>query len=213
MTVRPLFTALAALGLTLAVASPAMARRDIANIFFSPAGEPYRGGDKDDYAVALWFAKADANKDGAISKQEFRADALRFFAVVDLNKDGKIDSTEIKNYEEKIAPEVLARTFDSGDVRKKDGPVDIQPHDGSRLGNVKSETDYGQDRQGAGFFSFLDEPEPLTAADLDFNNKVTRDEWMAAANRRYGRLDPEGTGAVKLKDLPKTPIQIMRDRL
>lgn len=213
MTVRPLFAAAAALALTLAAAAPAMASRaSVANIFFSPSGEPFRGADKDDYAVALWFAKADANKDGAISKEEFRADALRFFAVLDLNKDGKLDSVEVRNYEQKIAPEVLARSFDTGDVRKKDGPVDIQPHGDTRLGNVKTDVDMGQNRQGAGFFSFLDEPEPLTAADTDFNNKITREEWIAAANRRFGRLDPEGVGAIRLKDLPKTPIQVMRDR-
>ena len=59
----------------------------------------------------------------------------------------------------------------------------------------------------------VEQPRQLTAADLDFNNKVTREEWLAAANRRFGRLDPAGTGAIKLADLPKTPIQIARDRL
>jgi Ca2+-binding EF-hand superfamily protein len=213
MLVRAL--SVTALALTLAaVALPASAaRKDVANIFFSPSGEPFHGGDKDPYAVALWFAKADANKDGAISKAEFRADAMRFFTVIDLNKDGKIDAAEVRNYENKIAPEVLARSFYSGDVRGKEGPTDIQPHGDTRLGNVNTQTDVGQNRQGAGFFSFLDEPEPLTAADLDFNNKVTKDEWIAAANRRFGRLDPEGTGAIKLSDLPRTPIQVARDHL
>lgn len=213
MTVRPLMIAAATLALAVAAASPALARRDIANIFFSPSGEPYRGADKDPYAVAAWFAHADANKDGVLSKEEFRADAMRFFAVVDLNKDSKIDSAEVKNYETRIAPEVLARSFDSPETDGKKGPVDVGPHSDTRLGNLKSQIDDGQNRQGAGYFSFLDEPEPLTAADLDFNNKVTREEWLAAANRRFGRLDPAGTGAIKLADLPKTPIQIARDRL
>lgn len=212
MNVRPLLVATAALAALLAAAAPAEARRDVANIFFSPSGEPFRGGDKDDYAVALWFAKADANHDGVVSKEEFRADAMRFFAVVDLNKDGKVDAAEIKNYEEKLAPEVLARSFDSPETDGKKGPVDVQPHGDTRLGNLKSTTDEGQNRQGAGYFSFLDEPEPLTAADMDFNNKVSREEWTAAANRRFGRLDPEGTGGLKLKDLPPTPIQVVRDR-
>lgn len=215
MTVRPLFAAaLIAVAAAIAMTGPAMAaRQDVANIFFSPSGEPFRGGDKDNYAVALWFAKVDANKDGAISRQEFRADAMRFFAEVDLNKDGKIDAAEVKNYENRIAPEILARSFYSGDVRGKDGPTDIQPHGDTRLGNVKTDVNNGQNRQGAGFFSFLDEPEPLTAADLDFNNKISKDEWLAAANRRFGRLDPQETGAIKFTDLPKTPIQLMRDRL
>jgi Ca2+-binding EF-hand superfamily protein len=201
-----------AMALLLSATAPAYARKDVANIFFSPAGEPFRGADKGDYAVALWFAKADANHDGVLSKEEFRADANRFFEVVDLNHDGKIDAAEVKNYEMKIAPEVLARSFDSGDVVGSSGPKDIQPHNDSRLGNVSSQINNGQNRQGAGFFSFLDEPEPISGADIDFNNKITKDEWLAATNRRFGRLDQEGTGALKLSDLPKTPIQIFRDR-
>jgi Ca2+-binding EF-hand superfamily protein len=212
MSVRPLLIAASALALALGAAAPALARSDVANIFFSPSGEPFRGGDKDDYAVALWFAKADANHDGTLSKEEFRADANRFFAVVDVNHDGRIDAAEVKNYETKIAPEVLARSFDSGDAVGSDGPRDIQPHNDSRLGNVASQINNGQNRQGAGFFSFLDEPEPISGADIDFNNKVTKEEWLASAKRRFSRLDPEGTGGLTLKDLPKTPIQIFRDR-
>lgn len=212
MSVRPLLTAMAALTLVLCAASPALARRNVANIFFSPSGEPFHGGDKDDYAVALWFAKADADHDGVLSKAEFRADASRFFDRVDLNHDGRIDAAEVTNYETRIAPDVLARSFDTSDVVGSSGPRDIQPHGDTRLGTTTSQVQEGQNRQGAGFFSFLDEPEPITAADIDFNNRITRDEWLAATNRRFGRLDPQGTGAVKLSDLPRTPIQIMRDR-
>lgn len=212
MSVRSLLTVAGALALALSAAAPAMARRDVANIFFSPSGEPFHGGDKDAYAVALWFAKADANHDGVLSKEEFRADAGRFFEVVDTNHDGKIDAAEVKHYEEKIAPEVLARSFDSGDVVSSTGPKDIQPHNDSRLGNVSTAASEGQNRQGAGFFSFLDEPEPISGADIDFNNKITKEEWLAATNRRFGRLDPDATGGLKLSDLPKTPLQIFRDR-
>lgn len=214
MTVRSVSLAAAGLAALLLAGQPALARKaDVANIFFSPSGEPFRGGDKDAYAVALWFAQADTNHDGQLSREEFRADALRFFAIVDTNKDGKLDAAEIKHYEEKIAPEVLARSFDTGDVKGKDGPTDITPHDDSRLNNVSTAFDFGQNRQGAGFFSFLDEPEPLSGADIDFNNKVTKDEWLAATTRRFKRLDPNDTGAIRFKDLPKTPIEVMRDRV
>jgi hypothetical protein len=212
MSVRPLSTVAGALALALCIAAQVSARSDVANIFFSPSGEPFRGGDKDDYAVALWFAKADANHDGVLSRAEFRADANRFFAVVDVNHDGKVDAFEVKNYETRIAPEVLARSFDTSGVTDSDAPRDIQPHNDTRLGTTGSQINDGQNRQGAGFFSFLNEPEPISAADIDFNSKVTREEWLAATNRRFGRLDPNGTGALKLGDLPKTPIQIYRDR-
>ena len=72
-------------------------------LFVSPMGEPFsaaRGGD----ALADWFAKADQNHDGAVTKDEMVADAERFFARLDVNHDGEIDPDEITRYETQIAP-------------------------------------------------------------------------------------------------------------
>ena len=59
---------------------PAGAQRDDrprGRLFISPMGEPFRGPDP----VRQWFDGADANKDGALTADEFVADAMRFFAV------------------------------------------------------------------------------------------------------------------------------------
>lgn len=40
------------------------------------------------------FARLDANGDGAIDRDEFRAQAARRFDRMDTNKDGKVDATE-----------------------------------------------------------------------------------------------------------------------
>jgi Ca2+-binding EF-hand superfamily protein len=40
------------------------------------------------------FARMDANGDGVVDREEFRAVALRRFDTMDANKDGKIDAAE-----------------------------------------------------------------------------------------------------------------------
>ena len=76
--------------------------------FLSPAGEPFHAAPGQPYPVAVWFAQADANHDGHITREEFRADFERFFHVLDANGDGVIDGTEVDEYEHKIAPEILS---------------------------------------------------------------------------------------------------------
>jgi hypothetical protein len=77
-------------------------------LFISPSGEPFRGRPDEPYPVAAWFAQADTNHDGQLSRQEFVADAMRFFGVLDVNKSGRIESIEVLYYEQVLVPEVLA---------------------------------------------------------------------------------------------------------
>ncbi|GAA0338035.1 hypothetical protein GCM10009087_55640 [Sphingomonas oligophenolica] len=75
-------------------------------LFISPMGEPFRsehgGADPQD----LWFGQADANHDGALSRDEFEKDAARWFAVLDRGHDGEIDPDDIDYYETVLAPEI-----------------------------------------------------------------------------------------------------------
>ena len=52
----------------------------------------------------------------------------------------------------------------------------------------------------------------MAGADADVNGKVTLEEFLAAVDRRFARLDPGGAGNLTLAALPKTPIQEMRER-
>ncbi|MDB5694235.1 MAG: EF-hand protein, partial [Alphaproteobacteria bacterium] len=76
------------------------------SFFMSPMGEPFRNNGSGAPPEGVWFANADANRDGAISLAEMEADASRFFATLDVNGDGEIDPAEITRYEEEIAPEL-----------------------------------------------------------------------------------------------------------
>ena len=59
------------------------------------------------------FAKADANADGALSKEEFLADvtarATERFTETDTNKDGKVSKEEMNAAREKMRAEAQAR--------------------------------------------------------------------------------------------------------
>src|SRR5262249_35080424 len=63
--------------------------------FISPCGQPWRAGPDDAYPLFAWFKATDANADGAIDRDEFRADHARFFDALDRDRNGLLDPTEI----------------------------------------------------------------------------------------------------------------------
>lgn len=134
-------------------------------LFISPMGEPFRAGPDDPYPVDRWFAQADKDHDGRLTQAEVVADADRFFAVLDEDKDGEIIPGEVIRYERDIAPEIRLyerKTMDRKAIKKlKDAPA------------------YGEPI-GAGRWSFTNIPQPVVAADTDFNRGVTLAEFRAA---------------------------------
>lgn len=56
---------------------------------------------------------------------------------------------------------------------------------------------------GAGRYGYIATPEPVTAADVNFDGMVTKAEFMAAATRRFEMLDGNQDGALTQRELPK----------
>jgi hypothetical protein len=167
------------------------AERPEGRLFLSPAGEPFRGGD----GLAAWFARADADKDGALALAEFRADAMTFFKALDQNGDGSVDGTENSRYEQRIAPEIT-QLFLGGPNAEGERPRKFISKTGKKA----------EPRQGAARFSLLNEPQPVRGADFDLNQKVSSEEWAKAAGRRFGLLDGAGDGKLTLAELaPRKP--------
>lgn len=162
-------------------------------LFISPSGEPFRGGD----GLAAWFAQADLNHDGAITADEFQADALRVFKSLDTNGDGILDGFEIQAYEQQI-PEMGQITFDEGRGRGRRGK---KPPEASE----DAQPPPAAGRDGAARYSLLNEPEPVLAADADVSGKVTRAEWLQATERRFAKLDRDKTGRLTLPELRAKP--------
>ncbi len=196
------------------------------NVFLSPSGEPFRAGPQDPYPSAAWFARADTDHDGRLTLSELRADALRAFALFDADGNGVIDPFEVQHYEATIAPEILPRI---GGLRAGEGLDDSLfkrggGQGGGRGGRGGRRGAGGQpsrpakvtagDRnpEGAELYGMLAEPEPLTAADGDFDGSVSRAEWLARTDRRFALLDPTGRGYLTLADLPKPYAQQLLER-
>lgn len=189
--------------------------------FISPMGEPYRARTKDDDTLADWFYRADRNRDGVLTPDEMQADAERFFQTLDTDHNGEIDPDELANYEYEIAPDiqVMSRT-----ERKPGDPAPIvrADIDDPDLDNPPSRAEIKRERrkrqrdevdalgingalQGGARYSLLNIPEPVAAADTDFNRAVTRAEFTEAAAARFALLDTSHTGRLTLTQLEALP--------
>lgn len=160
-------------------------------LFISPMGEPFRGTAGGKAPQDAWFDNADANHDGALTLDEFRDDAMRWFKVLDRKGDGEIDPADIEYYETVLAPEARGGEFETGGPTMGDD------------GQVKA-ADIGSTRvlSGLARFNYLGSPEPVTAADSSLNGGVSPVEFMAAAKRRFDLLDTNHDGKITKAELP-----------
>ncbi|HEY5107054.1 MAG TPA: hypothetical protein VII73_09840 [Caulobacteraceae bacterium] len=190
------------------------------NVFISPCGEPFRAATDAPYAVALWFKQADANADGRVDHGEFIADAERFFAKLDIHKQGALGAYDIAVYERRIAPEVLGGHYQVGAIGHRglkwlaqaDRPGEIDPG-GSVPPEATPRKDLDETGVGASPYSFFDEPEPVTAADLDLVGYITKANFLKLAEMHFTTLDSGGQGYLTLAKLPKTQVQKQREAL
>ena len=167
-------------------------------LFISPMGEPFIAQHGD--ALADWFGQADRNHDGQITSAEMQQDADRFFAALDTNHDGEIDPDETTRYETVIAPGSGAGFRLEMGVDGGGGPIG-GPHrkgGGHRRGEWRGGGLGDDGAQGRARFGLLDLPEPVVAADTDFNRGVSRDEFRRAAMLRFQALDVTHQGRLAL---------------
>lgn len=169
---------------------------DAAQIFIAPSGEPFRAPPGAPYPVAEWFTGADADRDGRLTHTEFAADAGRFFRSLDTNGNGEIAPAELSEYEDKVAPEISIYRQQRAEPIVPPGKKRPAPLFGGVM--------------GAGRFGLLDIPNPIAAADADFNRGTSRAEFATAANEWFGRIDKAKAGALMLAALPQTPFQVQR---
>jgi EF hand domain-containing protein len=199
-------------------------------LFISPCGEPYRGRPGEPYPVALWFKQADLNHDGVIDRAEFRADHAGFFDALDSDGDGYLDGQEIAFYETQVVPDIFAADRLS-QLAPRDGaelilaqaiggiaqtPEGGHPNEpkGYNSGGAKGPAPDLDSRRparpellGAAAYSLLAEPEPVRGADTNLDGRISKAEFLAAADRRFARLDKRGDGKLTLDELPLTAVQ------
>lgn len=196
-------TCLGALGLSAAHAQITVASRN-SQIFTSPAGQPFRATPDKPYPSAAWIVQADADKDGKVSREEFENDAKTFFVKLDVNKDGYVNSPENTTYETKIVPEITR--IDPRVTQPKNYRGQYDPNMGVDQDPTKGR--YQKSIQGAAQYGFINEPQPVRAADANFDWRVSGGEWVNATTQRFDMLDKNGDGFLTADELPKTPLQM-----
>ena len=173
--------------------------------FISPMGEPFRARTATDDTLARWFNQADRNHDGQITPDEMKADADRFFATLDSDGDGEIGPEELIHYEWELAPDVqlssrLKRQPGEAAPIKRPEFAEDSP-DARRYRRGEGEPDTLIGLQGAARYGLLNMPEPVAAADADFNRAISRAEFEAAAFARFQLLDTGHRGSLTLAAL------------
>jgi len=175
--------------------------------FISPMGEPFRARTATEDTLARWFAQADRNHDGMLTPDEMEADADRFFTTLDTDHDGEIGPEELVRYEWEVAPEIQVNSR----TRRQPGEQIANSGQKGRWRTGESD-DPGMERrgrrdskrpglQGAARYGLLNIPEPVAAADSDFNRGISRSEFRAAAVARFQLLDTAHQGRLGLAQL------------
>jgi hypothetical protein len=172
--------------------------------FISPMGEPFRARAPGEDTLARWFNQADRNRDGFITPDEMEADADRFFARLDTDRNGQIEPEELMQYEWELAPEIQvasrwkrsrpvasgAPASSGGTARRNDRAEHVPSTDGLAYG-----------LQGAARYALLNIPQPVAAADADFDRAITLGEFRYAARYRFQLLDSKRQGRLSLQGL------------
>jgi Ca2+-binding EF-hand superfamily protein len=206
-----LFAPLILLAATQAAAPPPVAQKPIIVTgrggvpFISPMGEPIRARTPNEDTLARWFNQVDRNQDGYLTPDELVADAEQYFAILDTNHDGQIDPDELVHYEWTVAPEIqvnsrLRRARAPGEAPPK-AEADTENGEGkeTRAKRRGRDSDYGL--QGAARYALLNLPEPVAAADADFNRAITLQEFRQAALERFQLLDKKHEVRITLQEL------------
>lgn len=159
--------------------------------FISPMGEPFRSKAPGDDTLQNWFVQADRNRDGMLTPPEMQADAERFFAMLDADRSGAILPEEIKAYEWTLVPEVQVNSAwrrARGEAAPSKEPKRPVPYDAYAL-------------HGGARYAILNMPQPVAAADADFDRAVTLAEFRNAAELRFQLLDRSGDRQLSWADL------------
>ena len=182
-------------------AQPASAK---GSVYLSLMGEPFRTNAAGEHPFDQWFALADADGDGDISRTEFRADAEAFFASLDTNADKVIDADEMAAYEQaapgrtRAAGGVVAAASSRRPTPKSSAPVE-EGQVALVTSNAPSATRIhpGQSPKVVS----ANVPQPVAMADLNLDRRVTLDEFLKTANKRFTNYDVDQDARLTRKEL------------
>jgi Ca2+-binding EF-hand superfamily protein len=180
-------------------AAPASAR----DVYLSLMGEPFRTNEAGEDPFDQWLKLADGDGDRAVSRLEFRTDAEAFFAELDSNDDTVIDADEMRVYEE-MAPG-RTRAAGGGAAEKSSVRPTVKSSAPVEKGQVALVTSNAPSatrvHPGDTRIDFSSVPQPVAMADLNLDRRVTKEEFLKAASRRFTNYDVDQDGRLTAKEL------------
>tara|TARA_R110001606_G_scaffold359994_9_gene512384 strand:- start:21762 stop:22499 length:738 start_codon:yes stop_codon:yes gene_type:complete len=197
-------------------------------VFVSPFGEPFTSGPSEPYPVTAWFTGADSDHNDILTPTEFTVDGDRWFLRLDRDGDQVLSLGEIMQYEQEVTLALQGGRRPGGaDRRNPERSGSLPPVHGLALagdqerpqrgGGGRQGGQRGQGRRDGGdgggavsrlaMAGLLNVPQPVKSADTNFDQKVTRDEWHATADRWFRLLDSDHDGRLLMSELPETALQ------
>jgi len=176
-----------------AIAPLHAAAQEAQALFVSPMGQPVRGADRG-AALSAWFAAADADQDGRLSRDEFLAHETPFHRVLDRNQDGLVTALESNALFRATAPEMFAP------LPPLRGPEARMPREPGRMTQPRERRVVDNRPRGAARFGLLHDQEPVMSCDGDLSRWVSADEFRTCAERRFTLLDHDNDGYFALAD-------------
>ena len=181
-------------------AQPALA----GSVYLSLMGEPFRTTAAGEHPFDQWFGLADQDRDGSISRVEFRTDAEAFFTSLDTNADKVIDADEMAVYERdapgrtRAAGGVVAAASGSRPTPKSSAPVE-EGQVAIVTSNAPSATRVhpGQSPK----VNSANVPQPVAMADLNLDRRVTLEEFLKTAGKRFTNYDVDQDTRLTRKEL------------
>lgn len=192
-------------GLTLAGAASAQAPPPPPGgggaLFVSPMGEPFRSHDRATAPIRIWFAAADADGDGRLTREEFVGQAMSFFAnTLDANHDRAATSAESTELWRERAPEMLARRTAPISVSSQRPPNEMGSRGPQGGANRRREPRDQGPPPGAQPIMLGTELEPVMSCDADRSRRVDIMEFERCATRRFIALDVNGDGVFTIEE-------------
>ena len=194
--------ALAVAASALAVSAQPASARD--SVYMSLMGEPFRTSEAGEPPFDQWLKLADLDGDGTVSRLELRGDAETFFASLDANADKIIDADEMAQYER----DTPGRTRAAGGLSaaassNRPTPQSSAPVEKGQVALVTSNAPSatrvhpGQ----APKINGANVPQPVAMADLNLDRRVTIDEFLKTAGKRFTNYDVDQDGRLTRKEL------------